>query len=344
MRPLTGSAGYVAQNPSDPTRLPAAVAMFQIAGTWRSSLVIGSRWCVAGFTRRKSRTRCSSGLVPVSMDVHTSGESGGCSVASVPLVPSRTSRASVGIVPFLLYESSSDQSAPSRPMKITRRPPRTREARSREVSTVAGDRLPEAARLESWPRHHHAATPIASAIGTVMAMTTVRRVMATFCPKRKGASPRREAPLTNVRVIPGSEREAHAQLDAALSGEQRSLVQEIRVGCRRLGIGQRSGRRQIITGRGNAAVPIAEILEPRARWVTREVIPLIELRDGLPIEQVEDVGHQHQFSIGAKPDRIRNVHIGIPVARTSSQRPARREVVLPVLVREGVSVRIEGRS
>ena len=56
---------------------PAPVAMFQIAGACRSSLVIGSFWPDAGLNRTKSRIRCFSGFTPVIIVVQTSGDSGG---------------------------------------------------------------------------------------------------------------------------------------------------------------------------------------------------------------------------------------------------------------------------
>ena len=97
--PFTGSAGYVAQRPKTATRLPPKVAMFQIAGSRRSSVVIGSFWPVVGWKRVKSRMPCSSGLRPVIIVVQTRGESGGCRVWSAPPVPFWTSAARFGIAP-----------------------------------------------------------------------------------------------------------------------------------------------------------------------------------------------------------------------------------------------------
>ena len=98
--PLTASAGYVAHSPSTATRLAPYVAMFQIAGARRMLLVIGSFAPVCGSNCTKSRIPWSSGLTPVIIDVQTSGDSGGLIVSRVPLVPSRTSRARFGILPF----------------------------------------------------------------------------------------------------------------------------------------------------------------------------------------------------------------------------------------------------
>ncbi len=89
----------MAQRPNTATLLPAALAMFQIAGTRRSPLPMGSRAPVAGFQRVKSSTRCSSGETPVIIVVQTSGESGGWIVRSTPVLPCRASAARFGIVP-----------------------------------------------------------------------------------------------------------------------------------------------------------------------------------------------------------------------------------------------------
>ena len=64
-----------------------------------ASLVIGSRTCVVGLKRVKSRMRCSSGETPVIIVVQTSGESGGCCVRNARLSPPAMSRARFGIVP-----------------------------------------------------------------------------------------------------------------------------------------------------------------------------------------------------------------------------------------------------
>ncbi len=82
--PSTGSAGCVAQSPSRPTRLPAQVRAFQIAGARRSALPIGSRSPEPGAKRLKSRMPCSTGETPVSIDVHSSGDSAGVSDSSSP--------------------------------------------------------------------------------------------------------------------------------------------------------------------------------------------------------------------------------------------------------------------
>ena len=65
--------------------------MFQIAGTPGAA---GDRLLGAGLALNctKSRMPCSSGLTPVIIVVHTSGESGGRIVSSTPLVPSRQAR------------------------------------------------------------------------------------------------------------------------------------------------------------------------------------------------------------------------------------------------------------
>ena len=77
--------------------------MFHTAGLWRSSLVIGSRFPLTGFTLRKSRMRCWSGLTPVSIVVQISGDKGGWMVFSFPLEPSLTSFASAGMAPLAMY-------------------------------------------------------------------------------------------------------------------------------------------------------------------------------------------------------------------------------------------------
>ena len=97
--PLTGSAGQVAQRPKMATLLSPSVAMFQIAGTFRSLLGIGSSAPVAGLRRVKSRMPCSSGEAPVIIVVQTSGESGGWIVFSVAVRPSRARAARLGIMP-----------------------------------------------------------------------------------------------------------------------------------------------------------------------------------------------------------------------------------------------------
>ena len=99
MSPRTGSAGCVAQSPKTATSRPDSPAISQTALARRSSEVIGSRCRVSGLKRVKSRIRCSSGVLPVAMVVHTSGESEGTKDCSTPDRPSRTSRASSGMAP-----------------------------------------------------------------------------------------------------------------------------------------------------------------------------------------------------------------------------------------------------
>src|SRR5437764_1183410 len=97
--PLTSSAGLVAHHPTTPTDLPAADAVFQIAGTVRENPEIGIRCPVFGSTSWKSRTRCTSGPTPVTTVFQTIGESSGMKLFRREEYPSATSRLQFGIFP-----------------------------------------------------------------------------------------------------------------------------------------------------------------------------------------------------------------------------------------------------
>ena len=64
---------------------------------------------------------CLNGRLPVAMEVHSIGESGGCSVAICPLAPFSTRRRRLGILPASMSGWMTFQSAASQPTRRTLR-------------------------------------------------------------------------------------------------------------------------------------------------------------------------------------------------------------------------------
>ncbi len=64
---------------------------------------------------------CLNGRFPVAMEVHSIGESGGCSVAICPVAPFSTRRWTLGILPASMSGWMTFQSAASHPTSRTLR-------------------------------------------------------------------------------------------------------------------------------------------------------------------------------------------------------------------------------
>src|SRR6185503_20830031 len=88
----------------------------------------------------------------------------------------------------------------------------------------------------------------------------------------------------------------------------------------------------------NAAAGTAEtIRDPCADVaIAGEVIPLVDARDGLAVEHIEDVHDQIEAGL-AESDRITEVQVGFILRRTASERSAWHEVVLIVLIASRVA-------
>ena len=78
---------------------PFCERMFQIAFVLRERFVTGRIAAPSGVGSGNRSTPCLNGRLPVAIEVHSIGESTGCSVARLAIVPRSTSRATVGIFP-----------------------------------------------------------------------------------------------------------------------------------------------------------------------------------------------------------------------------------------------------
>ncbi len=75
--------------------------------------------------------------------------------------------------------------------------------------------------------------------------------------------------------------------------------------------------------------------------ILHQVVPLVELRDRLPVEQVEHVHDDVQPLAASELNRVVAVDVRLPVRRSGSERAARRQVVLPVRI--GLRVAVGGQ-
>ena len=120
IRPLTGSAGYVAHKPNTPT-LPACPRR-HVPDRGRLPLVAGDRLLLAvdaGLKRMKSRIRARAGRRRSSSSSRRAARAADAACRACPPTPSATSARGSASTPAAMYSSSSCQSAPSRPMKMT---------------------------------------------------------------------------------------------------------------------------------------------------------------------------------------------------------------------------------
>src|SRR5437016_1330616 len=135
------------------------------------------------------------------------------------------------------------------------------------------------------------------------------------------------------------ERPASSEADAARTGERRSLLQEARVRGGRARIGQLAagvGRAMDVE---NAAVSVAQRgRHAGADRVGIQVVTLVDVRGRLAVEHVEDVDEEVHMRT-AHGDRIAGMQVGFVVRRTTAERAARGEVILPVAVRVCVTLR-----
>ena len=104
---------------SEQTLIPLSLRMFQIALTFLSPEVTGTRSPSRPVVARKSMIPCRAGSTPVAMLVQITGESIGVMECRRPRAPARTSLPRLGKRPALMRGSMMFQSAPSRPMRRT---------------------------------------------------------------------------------------------------------------------------------------------------------------------------------------------------------------------------------
>src|SRR5579872_420357 len=122
------------------------------------------------------------------------------------------------------------------------------------------------------------------------------------------------------------ERKPHAESQTALAGESRPRFEE--VGIRRGGDGvcQLGDRLQRIAVVLQAAVPVAGGRgNARADAVLDEVVALVEYRNRLAAEHVEDIAHDVHPRPSTDLDRIGEVQIRLVIRRTGSERATRRQ-------------------
>src|SRR5579859_6478286 len=93
--------------------------MFQTAFDFRERFVTGRTPLPSGAGSVKPWMPCLNGRFPVAMEVHSIGESGGCSVAICPMAPFLTSRWTLGILPASMSGWMTFQSAASHPTRRT---------------------------------------------------------------------------------------------------------------------------------------------------------------------------------------------------------------------------------
>ena len=91
MTPLMGSAGWLGHHPMTMLRNPFWLKMFHTALAVRERFVTGRMPRPSGVGSEKPWMPCLKGLLPVAIDVHSIGESGGLSVATRPMTPRSTS-------------------------------------------------------------------------------------------------------------------------------------------------------------------------------------------------------------------------------------------------------------
>src|ERR1700727_2775112 len=95
--------------------------MFHKAFVFRERFVIGCTPRPSGVGSEKPWMPCLKGRFPVAIEVHSIGESGGCSVAICPMTPFSTRRWTFGILPESIRGWITFQSAASHPTRRTLR-------------------------------------------------------------------------------------------------------------------------------------------------------------------------------------------------------------------------------
>ena len=91
MVPRIGSAGLLGHQPTMLLENPLCVRIFQIALVFREMVVIGRMCEPSGAGSVNPWMPCLKGRLPVEIDVHNIGESTGCNVARLAMVPFSTS-------------------------------------------------------------------------------------------------------------------------------------------------------------------------------------------------------------------------------------------------------------
>src|SRR6266702_3779830 len=137
-----------------------------------------------------------------------------------------------------------------------------------------------------------------------------------YRPRRKGKGLAVRGPSPAHGLSLGLERETHAKADGArlgVTGKQAggldALLEVVRVGCGRPRIqGDHRGERP--GGGLDPAVSVAaRVGDTGARPVLDQVVALVELGDGLTVEQVEDVHHEVQPRPPSELHRV--VHVKV---------------------------------
>src|SRR5574337_828472 len=93
--------------------------MFQSALHFRDRLVTGRTPRPFAVGSENPWMPCWNGRLPVAIDVHNIGDSGGCSVAILPLAPFSISVCRFGILPAAISGWITFQSAASHPIRRT---------------------------------------------------------------------------------------------------------------------------------------------------------------------------------------------------------------------------------
>src|SRR4029450_11647432 len=132
-----------------------------------------------------------------------------------------------------------------------------------------------------------------------------------------------------------SELESNTDTQTERLSELHTLPQVVRL-CRRCPrLTERSNWCQAVPRCRDSTVAVAQVTGKACAFtVLNEVVPLVEDRGRLPIEQVEDVGLEHQPARARQPDWIPCLQIGFPVLGAAASRSPRYEVVLPVVIRQ----------
>src|ERR1035438_8698949 len=95
--------------------------MFHRAFDFRDKFVTGCTPRPSGVGSEKPWMPCWNGRFPVAMEVHSIGDSGGCSVEICAIAPRSTSRWTLGILPASINGWITFQSAASHPINKTLR-------------------------------------------------------------------------------------------------------------------------------------------------------------------------------------------------------------------------------
>src|SRR5579859_2910680 len=130
---------------------------------------------------------------------------------------------------------------------------------------------------------------------------------AKITPKYKGLTIAGEAFVARFNRLEG---EPHADTQTPLTGETGAGLQEVRVRRRRDRVRQLRDRDDRVGVGQQAAVPVADRRgDPSAVAVLRQVVALVEHRDRLSAEHVEDVRVQCRGRATTQLDWIPDVHV-----------------------------------